>query len=437
MAKLFFKGIYRLMQLTVWVSFKVYFRHIIFYNKERLREQGPLIVISNHPNTVMDPLVALYKMPAICHLLANYSLFKNPITNFLLTNLFCIPVQRVTDVEEGQPLQNENAFKRANEHLKGGGNLYVAIEGFSFAERRVRTFKTGTARIAFSAELATNFDLNLRILPIAITYSDALKFRKNVIVTIGEPISVDAWRTEYERNPRKVIDTFTDHLEGIMRQMTIDCKDAHEDNFLNKLEMILQEENPQNTGEEYGRSKTVLKNMHDWQARDLVGYEAFKTQVQVYFYKLNRLKINDLNIIKFNFSNLLLLIVALPFALLGFVINAIPAFFSEKMIAWLNIDKAYDTTVRYVSGLVIFPLIWWLELIAIRYFLQDTPWLWLYMPVTTILGLIAWWFYKEGARYIHFFRYKKADKRGDLSDMRNDILTQLMPLCKDINQEIS
>ena len=149
------------------------------------------------------------------------------------------------------------------------------------------------------------------------------------------------------------------------------------------------------------------------------------------------MKINDLNIIKFNFSNLLLLIVALPFALLGFVINAIPAFFSEKMIAWLNIDKAYDTTVRYVSGLVIFPLIWWLELIAIRYFLQDTPWLWLYMPVTTILGLIAWWFYKEGARYIHFFRYKKADKRGDLSDMRNDILTQLMPLCKDINQEIS
>ena len=126
----------------MWLTLHIYFKRIVFKNIERLKSSGPLLVISNHPNTVIDPLVALYRMPTICHLLANYSLFKNPISGFLLSNLFCIPIQRYTDVPEGQALQNDEAFQKCDEHLLSGGCLYIAVEGTSWPERVLREFKT-------------------------------------------------------------------------------------------------------------------------------------------------------------------------------------------------------------------------------------------------------------------------------------------------------
>jgi glycerol-3-phosphate O-acyltransferase / dihydroxyacetone phosphate acyltransferase len=294
-AKLFFKGIYRLLQGLMWVSLHLYFRRIVFKNQDRLKSEGPLLVISNHPNTVIDPLVALYRMPAICHLLANYSLFKNPVSGFLLSNLFCIPIQRYADVPEGQPLQNDEAFKKCDDHLLSGGCLYIAVEGTSWPERVIREFKTGMARIAFNAEMKTDFKLNLRVLPIGITYSDGLKFRSDVRVEIGELISADEWQAAYAREPRKVIQQFTEHVENKMRDIVIDCRNAEEDKFLKNLEAILHNQKPLDTEGAYQRSKTLLTGLHDWEKSDKKAFNDFKTQVDIYFSKLNALKINDLN----------------------------------------------------------------------------------------------------------------------------------------------
>ncbi len=422
------KLIYRFIQGLVWVSYALYFRRIVFINPERLKAQGPMLVISNHPNTLMDPLMALYRMREQCFLLANYSLFKNPIGNAILSTLYCIPIQRLNDVPGGQPLRNEEAFRRCDEHLLAGGSIYIAVEGTSFPERRIRDLKTGMARIAFSAEMQTNFELDLRILPIVITYFDSLKFWKDVVIEISEPISVDSWREAYNTNPRKAIGDFTQSVENQMITHAIQCTDAEEDRFLKKLEAILQSENYLETEKHYERSKNILNKIHAWQKEDLSSFEIFKTDVDNYFLKLKILNINDLN--ENNFSkaaplSIMKLLIGLPIFIYGFVNNIIPAWLSDSMVKWLKIDKSYDTTIRYICGLVFFPLFWGLQKWALSHFLPFSINGWLYLLTVIPAGLVAYGLYTEGLRFYHFLKFKNADKDNSLSQLRQPIVDKI------------
>lgn len=422
------KLIYRFIQGLVWVSYALYFRRIVFINRDRMKARGPMLVISNHPNTLMDPLMALYRMREQCFLLANYSLFKNPIGNAILSTLYCIPIQRMNDVPDGQPLRNEEAFRRCDEHLIGGGSIYIAVEGTSFPERRVRDLKTGMARIAFSAEMQTDFKLDLRILPIVITYFEPLKFWKDVVVEIGEPISVDSWREAYLKNPRKAIGDFTQSVENQMITHTIQCANATEDKFLKKLEAILQSENYLQTERHYERSKNILNKIHAWQKEDLTSFETFKSDVDNYFLKLKRLKINDLNKIKFSKTaplSIFKLLIGLPIFIYGFINNIIPAWLSNSMVKWLKIDNAYDTTIRYMCGLVFFPLFWWLQKWGLSHILPFSINGWLYLLTVIPAGLAAYMLYTEEVRFYHFLKFKNADKHNSLTQLRQPIVDKI------------
>ena len=427
------KLIYRFIQGLVWVSYALYFRKIVFINRDRLKARGPMLVISNHPNTLMDPLMALYRMREQCFLLANYSLFKNPISNAILSTLYCIPIQRMNDVPDGQPLRNEEAFRRCDEHLLGGGSIYIAVEGTSFPVRRVRDLKTGMARIAFSAEIQASFELDLRILPIVITYFDSLKFWKDVVVEIGEPISVDSWREAYNKNPRKAIANFTQSVENQMIAHTIQCADVEEDRFLKKIEAILQSDNYLETEKHYERSKNILNKIHAWQKEDSSSFEKFKSDVDDYFLKLKALKINDLNKNNFTkiapfiypFGSIMKLLIGLPIFIYGFINNIIPAWLSDSMVKWMKIDEAYDTTIRYMCGLVFFPLFWWLQKWGLSHMLPFSINGWVYLFTVIPFGLAAYVLYTEGMRFYHFFKFRNADKDNSLTQLRQPIVEKI------------
>lgn len=414
---IFLQLLYRFFQLFIAVTFKIYFRRIIFIHPERLKAEGPLLVLSNHPNALMDPFMALYRVKKQCFLLANYTLFKNPILNSVLSTLWCIPIQRPKDVD-GLPVKNDEAFKKCDEHILRGGSIYIAPEGTSYNERHIRDLKTGAARIAFSAEEKTNFKLDLRILPIGITYDAPLKFRSNVVVEIGELLTVDDWQTAHKTDSRKAIQDFTQHLENSLINVVVHCKDAEEDAFLQKLDTLLQSENALNTEGAYHRSKELLTKINAWEKADFAGFQKFKSEVENYFETLNSLKINDLNIKKNNSPNIFMLILSLPVFIFGFVNNIIPAWLSNALVGRVTSDKTYDTTVRYCAGLILFPIFWGIQTkILYGFFNPVLPW-WAYYLSLIPTGLVAWWSYTEGVNYLKNLKYKKLDSNRKLSETR-------------------
>ncbi|MBL7817319.1 MAG: 1-acyl-sn-glycerol-3-phosphate acyltransferase [Saprospiraceae bacterium] len=421
------KLFYRFLQALAVVSLNIYFRKVVFVNRKNLTAKGPLMVVSNHMNTGLDPLFTLMYAREQCFLLVNYSLFKNPISRAILSTLYCIPIQRIQDIPAGQTPKNEDAFRACDTHLKAGRSIYVAPEGTSYAERHIRECKTGTARIVFSAESQNDFALDLRILPVGITYYDALKFGTDVVVEVGEPFSADNYAALYADNPRQAVQQLTEDIEHQFIKLTVHCKDAAEDAFLKKLEILLTNDAPLDVEAHHRRSKRLIADLHDWQATHLAAFESFKNKVEAYFDTLDRLKIKDYAAKTTNLPlSILGMVVALPAFLVGCLGNLIPAWLSDRMIKVAKVDDAYDSTIRFCAGLVFFPLYWWIlaELVFGRYDLNFFETL-AYTLVMIGTGLLSWRVYTEGAKVWNYFRYQKANRDGQLTALRQPIIEAL------------
>jgi glycerol-3-phosphate O-acyltransferase / dihydroxyacetone phosphate acyltransferase len=163
--------LYNVLKFVLQVALRVFFRRFEVHGHEQLRNaKGPLLLVSNHPNTFMDPLIAATLIPQRVAFIANGSIF-NRFTRPFFKFFHVIPVYRQKDTSD-VPLSpaelNKMTFQRCYDYLKAKGSILIFPEGTSEIERRLRDIKTGTARIALGAEYENNFQLGITILPIGL-----------------------------------------------------------------------------------------------------------------------------------------------------------------------------------------------------------------------------------------------------------------------------
>jgi len=90
---------YTVMKPVVRVGLRVFFRRLEVRHRERLRLPGPLMLCSNHPNTLMDPLVTAVQRHQPIAFLAKSTFFKNPFLGAIMRSGNCIPIYRRQDAE--------------------------------------------------------------------------------------------------------------------------------------------------------------------------------------------------------------------------------------------------------------------------------------------------------------------------------------------------
>ena len=425
---MFLKAFYYFLKALIWITFRIYLKRIHIINKPGLNLKGPFILVSNHPNTLFDPIVIVIHLREQVFFLANYGLFKNPVSGFLLNQLYCIPIQRSLDVGDGK-LQNDDAFRRCDEHLMKGGNLYIAAEGTSFIERHVREFKTGAARIALSAE--SKHDLNLKILPVGLSYIAPTRFRGEVVIDVGEPISVSNYTEQYKTDPRAAVNQLTDAMQVSVEAKTINCRDEAEDHFLQHIEAIAQTEKPAQLEEAYDRSRVLLKKLHGFEETDSSAYQEFREAVNDYFKELENKGLTDAALTTKDQKKLSLFILYLffgfPLFLYGAFNNLIQALIPDWLVKKMNIYIGYTSTIKFVSSLVLFPLFYYLQIRWVAHFFY-TPWItWVYALSLMPMGLFAWGYRERWmghAKWLRFQRLKRSapDEAASLLAQRKKIM---------------
>ena len=413
--------VYRLIQFTALCTTRLYFRHVVVLNAHNLNAEGPLIIICNHPNTLMDPLMTLQQTQERPFLLANYSLFKHPIPRAIFSTLFCIPIQRSKDIPVGQTPKNDDAFRRCVEYLNAGGSVFLAPESLSENGRQLRSFRSGISRII----LTTLSDwkpesLPLRILPVGLTYFNHKKPNTDVVINVGEPIDI---KKEIENLPeqyKKAIDALALIIENKMRPLVIDCADADEDDFLKKIESVFQNDEPVSTKKKFLRSQNFLKKFSDKNIEDEKKLEQKKI-CEKYFSQLDELNIRDVNLKNFPFINFIFILVSgLPIFVLGVINNFIPLSLATILKNKMNLED-YETTIQYVAGLVFFPIAWWLQSIIFSKVFYHTHLVLIYWLFAIITGLFARYYYVCFLKTKNYFAYKKADVKINLSEMRQPV----------------
>ncbi len=428
----FFK---HLIQLCTWV----YYAKVTITGERHHRSRNPCILVSNHPSTMLDPLNVAIRVNSEINFLANASLFKNPVAAWLLRKLYCIPIERYQDTN-GKPLDNAASFEQATKFLTGHGCLYVAPEGSSFVERRLRRLKTGTARIAFAAEQANKFQLGLTILPVGLNYSDPTHFRSELVTVFGKPIRVADFRETYEADPVNAVQCLTEAMGEQLSTLMLDCEDEAQDQLLHRLETILQNENPLPPVKRLHRSQAVLGGLQQWKTSNGAAYEAFSGTVFSYFKKIDDLKINDLLVGKQNNrGGAALLLVAFPVFLPSFLTHLLPTFITKKITVALNGDYHWIPTYKFTAGVVMYPLFiglqaWLVGKLALHF--QWGSWVqWAYLLAVIPMGLFAEWWLKGWANWRYsrraaFLSKTKKETWAEAVGLRQQVLAEMPALEK-------
>jgi glycerol-3-phosphate O-acyltransferase/dihydroxyacetone phosphate acyltransferase len=342
--KAFLDLVYLLLKQLVLLYQRIYYPFTVVRQRQRLNLPGGGIIISNHPNTMTDPLHIVSRSRRQVFFLANASLFKHPIANFLLNHLYCIPVSRPGRDTKGPPISLEESFARSFDHLAGGNVLYIAPEGTSFLERRLRPFKTGTARIALGAEAAHDFQLGLTIVPAGLNYEHPKDCGSRLFIDVGEPIHVRDWQAAYAEDKVAAVNDLTAHLEAANRALILHTTDDEQDQLLYRLERIWQNDQPLPVEKHYSRTRQLLRGLQQLQATQPETYTRLRQQAAYYAGALRQHQLTDRGLA--NATKRLWT----PAAVLGFSVLAIWPPQSPLHLRFAPLARAATGSLRRLCG---------------------------------------------------------------------------------------
>lgn len=201
----------------------LYFPARVVANRERIPTQGRILLVANHPNGLLDPIVLRIMTGVPARFLAKSTLFKSAFFRFAMGSFGAIPVFRRQDAAEGEASRdgNERTFALCREALAAREPLALFPEGVSHADAQLHPLKTGAARIALSsdAELAPYADMT--IVPVGLEYESRSTFRSRVLAVVGEPIRVEDFRASYAADPRAAVETLTETIAQRLRAIVV------------------------------------------------------------------------------------------------------------------------------------------------------------------------------------------------------------------------
>ena len=164
------------------------FRRIDIDGEDRVPTEGSVLVIANHDNNLIDPMLLLAFGSRPVRFLAKHTLFSHPLVRHLVSLVDAVPVYRVED--GGDPRRNAETLAMCARTLVTGEVIGVFPEGRCHNDSHRRPLKAGTARIAVEAARRAG-ERTIWVLPVGIHYTEKSRFRSGVALVAGNAIRVD------------------------------------------------------------------------------------------------------------------------------------------------------------------------------------------------------------------------------------------------------
>lgn len=178
-----------ILRFLVNIALHGYFRKIIISGKENIPKGKPVILVANHQNALIDPLLLATSSRLNPWFLTRASVFKNPFIAKLLNFIRMLPVYRVRD-GFSTVQQNQEIFEKTYRILSKNGTVVIFAEGSHSLVRNLRPLSKGFTRMAFGLK-ERHPELTPLILPVGLDFSAHKRSGSQVKITYGKPIPVD------------------------------------------------------------------------------------------------------------------------------------------------------------------------------------------------------------------------------------------------------
>ena len=404
----------------------VFYRKVIVLGRENINPDDALIFAPNHQNALMDALAVLFTHKGQPIFLARADIFKRKSIAAILYFLKILPVYRIRDGFSSLK-GNDEIFTKTIDVLRNKNGLVILPEGDHAGFRRLRQLKKGICRVAFQSDEATGFTLKIKLIPVALEFSNYSRFRQVLTVEYGKPIEVSEYFDSYKLSPERALNELrsrlSDEMKGIMVHIEEDDYEA-----IDELRgMINGRFSDDIRFPKLFRDRILVNKMNQIKVSDPALYERicslsleikkkakdFKTD-----YRLLEKKKHPLGWL---IAGMIGIVLTFPLFIYGNIFNLTFLEIPNLQIRKIK-DPQFHSSIRYGISLVLAFVFLPLYLI-LSLFIFSSWWLGLLIFLTLPMsGLFAWNYYLQLHRIIGGFRVRNLIKQKDkeFSLLRNN-----------------
>ena len=200
----------------------VYYR--VRYRGSGVPPTGPALLVANHPNSLLDPMLVAAVAQRPVRFLAKAPLFSDAKVGWLIRASGSIPVYRRSD-DPAQVQRNEEMFRAVHQALAAGDAVAIFPEGISHSEPAMAPLRTGAARIAMGA--AAIAGAAVPVIPVGLVFRRKEQFRSDALVIVGQPVT---WDDLAQRgvDDADAVRALTERIAEALRVLTVNLDAWHD-----------------------------------------------------------------------------------------------------------------------------------------------------------------------------------------------------------------
>ena len=391
--------------LSRWITAAAGWSAKEFHQLDRLGgeiPEGPVLVVANHPNALLDPLIIFRVAGRVVRPLAKEPLFRHPLIGPVLKALGGLPVYRRQDHPD-QMHQNERTFDAAVAALHAGDAVQIFPEGQSHSEAQLTPLKTGAARIAFQAEAEASWQLHLRIVPVGLTYARKTLFRGRAVAVVGEAFEIGEWKTSYEADPVQAVRQLTEAFTRRLEALTLNLTEKEDAELIDTAERLYAREKglatwreAEGLGERLPRMQAFARGLAWLRAYDPARHARLARQVRHYRTLTTTLGADEGDVppdyrapalMRYIAREAFMLGIGLPLAALGMIFWYPPYALNKAIVRRLKVEETGIATYKLGLSMLLLPLtgIVWCGIAYARLGLRGLAAALVVLPVTGIV----------------------------------------------------
>jgi glycerol-3-phosphate O-acyltransferase / dihydroxyacetone phosphate acyltransferase len=443
-------GIYKLMRGLLGLALGFYFRRIERFHAERVPVGGPVLLTSNHPNSITDPFVIGASLPRKVNFMATVQLFRFAPLKWLLLRCGVIPVNRLKDDPKAMRSVMDT-FEAVYRVLERGEAVALFPEGITHDDPQLKEVKTGAARMALELEHRHGGKLGLQIVPVGLTFSAKELYRSEALANFGEPIRAADFVAGYETQRKDCIRKLSQEIETRIQALILHIPNLEQARVIAAVKQLylgrlrVGDQVVENSGtvqaDELALTQRISVAVQQIYRTAPETAEGFADRLNRYETWLARLRISDAELATFpdraarlrqNLVRASFAIILFPVALYGWIFRlpqALLITWAVRRFASPNRHKAQISTATIVAGVVAFSLFYSIYILGchLTFGWPTSLWFGLSLPVT---GLVAHYYLRAAQKLtasvrmtIILLRAPSAAKR--LLTMRQGLVAEI------------